>query len=111
MACLLSLVCLLTVFYIRCVTPTQPSTTLKIAPNDRVLAVLTTVTMSVYLAWTYADSRHRVTDKKHIKLTAASMARITNSGLASSENSRTHRKRFLYGLFAFFILWLPPGLV
>lgn len=67
--------------------------------------------MTVYLAWSYADSRHRMTEPKQIKLTAASMARITNSGLASSQNSRAHRKKLLWGLLAFFMLWLPPALV
>ena len=100
------------VFYIRWVILLSASHALcSLASVVRVLAILTTVSMTAYLAWNYADSRHRMTNKRDIKLTAVTMRRITNSGLASSENSRAHRKKLLYGMFAFFMLWLPPALV
>jgi hypothetical protein len=52
-----------------------------------------------------------MSNKRHAKLTAVTMARITNSGLASSENSKAHRKKLLYAIVALFLLWLPPALV
>lgn len=63
------------------------------------------------MAWMYADSRHRVNDKKNRKLFTINKLRLYQMQLAIGAKSATHRKKLLIGFSVLFILWLPPALV
>ena len=79
--------------------------------SHRILAIITTIFLTCYLAWMYADSRHRVNDKKNRKLFAFNKLRLYQMQLVIGEKSAAHRKKLLIGFFVLFILWLPPALM
>lgn len=77
----------------------------------RILAIMTAIFLTCYMAWMYADSRHRVNGKKNRKLFALNKLRLYQMQLAIGEKSAGHRKKLLTGFLVLFILWLPPALM
>lgn len=69
---------------------------------------MTVVFALLYVAWTFAESRHRVMKAKQQKLTAFSMKRLQESGLHAGTNHAKHRKKLTAIVAVLWLMWFVP---